>query len=83
VRDKLLAVHDPALARYVVENAVKRRELESALEHLEQIPDHVARDLLARTDQAVAQVRERRGYSLRSEYSQRPLSALLYTAPAA
>lgn len=69
VRDKLLAVHDPALARYVVENAVKRRELEAALEHLEQIPDHVARDLLTRTKTKKQSLNSASGggYSLRSE----------------
>ncbi len=80
VRDKLIAVHDPALARYVVENAVKRRELESALEHLEQIPDHVARDLLARTKTKKQSLKSAShgGYSLRSEmFTNDLLSALL------
>jgi tetratricopeptide (TPR) repeat protein len=78
VRDKLLAVHDPALARFVVENAVKRRELMPALEHLEQIPDHVARDLLARTKTKRQSLRSAShgGYSLRSE----TLTAELFSA---
>lgn len=80
VRDKLLAVHDPALARYVVENAVKRRDLDAALEHLEQIPDHVARDLLARTKTKKQSLKSASGggYSLRSEmFTNDLLSALL------
>ena len=80
VRDKLLAVHDPALARYVVENAVKRRDLENALEHLEQIPDHVARDLLARTKTKKQSLKSASGggHSLRSEmFTNDLLSALL------
>lgn len=80
VRDKLLAVHDPALARYVVENAVKRRDLETALEHLEQIPDHVARDLLARTKTKKQSLKSASGggHSLRSEmFTNDLLSALL------
>ncbi len=80
VRDKLLAVHDPALARYVVENAVKRRDLDSALEHLEQIPDHVARDLLARTKTKKQSLKSAShgGYSLRAEmFTNDLLSALL------
>lgn len=80
VRDKLLAVHDPALARYVVENAVKRRELETALEHLEQIPDHVARDLLARTKTKKQSLKSASGggHSLRAEmFTNDLLSALL------
>src|SRR5262245_8210332 len=69
VRDKLAAVHDPALARCVVENAVKRRDLESALQHLEQIPDHVARDMVARakTKKQSLKSASHGGYSLRSE----------------
>ncbi len=79
VRDKLLAVHDPALARYVVENAVKRRDLESALEHLEQIPDHVARDLLARTKTKKQSLKSAShgGYSLRAEMFTNDLLAAL------
>ena len=80
VRDKLIAVHDPALARYVVENAVKRRDLDSALEHLEQIPDHVARDLLARTKTKKQSLKSAShgGYSLRAEmFTNDLLSALL------
>jgi hypothetical protein len=64
----------------VVENAVKRRELESALEHLEQIPDHVARDLLARTKTKKQSLKSASGggYSLRSEiFTNDLLSALL------
>ena len=80
VKDKLLAVHDPALARYVVENAVKRRDLDGALEHLEQIPDHVARDLLARTKTKKQSLKSAShgGYSLRAEiFTNDLLSALL------
>ena len=80
VRDKLTAVHDPALARCVIENAVKRRDLESALEHLEQIPDHVARDLVARakTKKQSLKSASHGGYSLRSEmFTNDLLSALL------
>ena len=80
VRDKLAAVHDPALARVVVENAVKRRDLESALEHLEQIPDHVARDMVARakTKKQSLKSASHGGYSLRAEmFTNDLLSALL------
>ena len=80
VREKLFAVHDPALARYVIENAVKRRELDSALEHLGQVPDHVARDLLARTKTKKQSLKSANGggYSLRSEiFTNDLLSALL------
>ncbi|HEU4928223.1 MAG TPA: tetratricopeptide repeat protein, partial [Candidatus Krumholzibacteria bacterium] len=80
VRDKLTAVHDPALARCVIENAVKRRDLESALEHLEQVPDHVARDLVARAKTKTQSLKSAShgGYSLRAElYTNDLLSALL------
>ncbi len=80
VRDKLTSVHDPALARCVIENAVKRRDLESALEHLEQIPDHVARDLVARakTKKQSLKSASHGGYSLRAEmFTNDLLSALL------
>jgi hypothetical protein len=64
----------------VVENAVKRRDLEAALEHLEQIPDHVARDLLARTKTKKQSLKSAShgGYSLRAEiFTNDLLSALL------
>jgi len=48
VRDRLRTVHDPTLARCVVEHAVKRRDLESALELLKDVPDHTIRELLNR-----------------------------------
>jgi hypothetical protein len=64
----------------VVENAVKRRDLDAALEHLEQIPDHVARDLLARTKTKKQSLKSAShgGYSLRAEiFTNDLLSALL------
>jgi len=48
VREKLRTVHDPALARCAVEHAVKRRDLEAALELLGDVPDHTIRELLNR-----------------------------------
>lgn len=48
VRDRLRTVHDPTLARCVVEHAVKRRDLDSALELLTDVPDHTIRELLNR-----------------------------------
>jgi tetratricopeptide (TPR) repeat protein len=48
VREKLRTVHDPSLARCAVEDAVKRRDLEGALELLGDVPDHTIRELLNR-----------------------------------
>ena len=48
VRDKLRTVHDPSLARCAVEHAVKRRDLEAALDLLTDVPDHTIRELLNR-----------------------------------
>jgi tetratricopeptide (TPR) repeat protein len=48
VREKLQTVHDPSLARCAVEHAVKRRELEAALDLLADVPDHTIRELLNR-----------------------------------
>lgn len=69
VREKLLAVHDPALARFVVENSIKLRDLAAALDHLDQIPDHTVRDLLSRTRTKKQSLKSAThgGYSLRGE----------------
>jgi tetratricopeptide (TPR) repeat protein len=62
-------VHDSSLARCVLENAVKRRDLESALELLEHVPDHTIRDLLnrARTKAQSLKSASHGGYALRGE----------------
>jgi predicted Zn-dependent protease len=80
VREKLLAVHDPALARFVVENAIKLRDLVTAMDLLAQIPDHTVRDLLARTRTKKQSLKSAShgGYSLRGELVTNELmSALL------
>jgi len=79
VRNKLEAVRDPALARFVVENAVKSRDLKAALEHLEQIPDHTVRDLLtrSRTKRQSLKAASHGGYSLESERVTNELMAAL------
>ena len=80
VREKLIAVHDPALARFVVENSIKLRDLVNALDHLDQIPDHTVRDLLSRTRTKKQSLKSAShgGYSLRGELLTNELmSALL------
>ncbi|HEX5132584.1 MAG TPA: tetratricopeptide repeat protein [Candidatus Krumholzibacteria bacterium] len=80
VREKLTAVHDPAFARFVVENSVKLRDLTAGLDHLQVIPDHTVRDLLARTrtKKQTLKSASHGGYSLRGELLTNELmSALL------
>lgn len=69
VREKLRTVHDPSLARCAVEHAVKRRELEAALELLADVPDHTIRELLnrARTKAQTLKSAAGGGYALRGE----------------
>jgi tetratricopeptide (TPR) repeat protein len=69
LRDKLASVHDPALARFAVENAIKLRDLQTALDHLDRIPDHTVRDLLSRTrtKKQTLSSASRGGHSLRGE----------------
>ena len=69
VRDKLQAIHDPSLARCVVEHAVKRRDMEAALVHLMDVPEHVVRELLNRskTKKQSLKSASHGGYSLRGE----------------
>ncbi len=69
VREKLRTVHDPSLARCAVEHAVKRRELEAALELLADVPDHTIRELLnrARTKAQSLKSAAGSGYALRGE----------------
>jgi tetratricopeptide (TPR) repeat protein len=80
VRDRLAAVHDPALARFVVENSIKLRDLVTALDLLDLIPDHTVRDLLSRTRTKKQSLKSAShgGYSLRGELVTNELmSALL------
>lgn len=79
VREKLVAVHDPALARFVVENAIKLRDLVTALDHLDRIPDHTVRDLLARTRTKKQSLKSAShgGYTLRGELLTNELLAAL------
>ncbi|HET6349152.1 MAG TPA: hypothetical protein VFH88_08720 [Candidatus Krumholzibacteria bacterium] len=69
VSDKLQTVHDPSLARCVVEHAVKRRDLEGALALLENVPDHIVRDLQNRTRTKAQSLKSAShgGYTLRGE----------------
>jgi predicted Zn-dependent protease len=69
VREKLRTVHDPSLARCAVEHAVKRRDLEAALELLADVPDHTIRELLnrARTKAQSLKSAAGGGYALRGE----------------
>ena len=69
VREKLRTVHDPSLARCAVEHAVKRRDLEAALELLADVPDHTIRELLnrARTKAQTLKSAAGGGYALRGE----------------
>ncbi len=69
VRDKLTLVHDPALARFAVENAVKLRNLETALDLLSLVPEHTTRDLLSRTKTKKQTLKSAShgGYTLRAE----------------
>ncbi len=80
VRDKLAGVHDPAFARFVVENAIKLRDLVTALDHLTHIPDHAVRDLLTRTRTKKQSLKSasHSGHSLRGEMlTNEIMSALL------
>jgi len=78
-REKLQSVHDPSLARCVVEHAVKRRDLEAALAHLADVPDHIVRELLnrARTKKQSLKQASHGGYSLRSETLTNEISGAL------
>jgi tetratricopeptide (TPR) repeat protein len=69
VREKLRTVHDPSLARCAVEYAVKRRDLESALDMLSDVPDHTIRDLLNRARNKGQSLKSatQGGYGLRGE----------------
>jgi len=69
VREKLQTVHDPSLARCAVEHAVKRRDLEAALDLLADVPDHTIRELLnrARTKAQSLKSAEHGGHALRGE----------------
>lgn len=69
VSEKLRAVHDPSLARCVVENAVKRRDLEGAMALLDDVADHTVRDLSnrARTKLQSLKSATHGGYTLRGE----------------
>jgi tetratricopeptide (TPR) repeat protein len=69
VREKLQTVHDPSLARCAVEHAVKRRDLEGALDLLTSVPDHTIRELLnrARTKAQSLKSAAGGGYALRGE----------------
>jgi len=82
VRDKLQTVHDPSLARCVVEHAVKRRDLEAAFGHLADVPDHVVRELLnrSRTKKQSLKAASHGGYSLRGEQLTNELTSALLAA---
>jgi len=69
VREKLQTVHDPSLARCAVEHAVKRRDLEAALDLLTDVPDHTIRELLnrARTKAQSLKSASHGGHTLRGE----------------
>ena len=82
VRDKLQTVHDPSLARCVIEHAVKRRDLEAAFGHLVDVPDHVVRELLnrSRTKKQSLKSASHGGYSLRGEQMTNELTSALLAA---
>ncbi|HKW15288.1 MAG TPA: tetratricopeptide repeat protein [Candidatus Krumholzibacteria bacterium] len=69
VLEKLQTVHDPSLARCAVEHAVKRRDLEGALDLLASVPDHTIRELLNRTRAKAQSLKSAAGggYALRGE----------------
>ncbi len=69
IEEKLSLVHDPALARFAIENMVKLRDLESALKLLGLVPEHTARDLLTRvrTKKQTLRSASHGGYTLRNE----------------
>jgi tetratricopeptide (TPR) repeat protein len=69
VREKLERVHDASLARCVIEHAVKRRDLESALTLLDTVPDHTVRDLVNRTKNKAQSLKSasRGGYTVGGE----------------
>jgi tetratricopeptide (TPR) repeat protein len=82
IREKLQAVHDPSLARCVVEHAVKRRDLEAAFGHLGDVPDHIVRELLNRskTKKQSLKSASHGGYSLRGEQMTNELTSALLAA---
>ena len=69
VREKLQTVHDPSLARFAVEHAVKRRDLEAAMALLDDVPDHTVRDLFNRAKTKMQSLKSAThgGYTLRGE----------------
>jgi tetratricopeptide (TPR) repeat protein len=82
VRDRLQTVHDPSLARCVVEHAVKRRDLEAAFSHLGDVPEHVVRELLnrSRTKKQSLKAASHGGYTLRGEQLTNELTSALLAA---
>ncbi len=82
VREKLQTVHDPSLARCVVEHAVKRRDLEAAFGLLADVPDHVVRELLNRsqTKKQSLKAASHGGYTLRGEQLTNELTSALLAA---
>jgi len=69
VREKLKSVHDPSLARCIIEHAVKRRDLEEAMDLMAEVPDHTIRDLLnrAKTKMQSLKSASHGGHTLRGE----------------
>ena len=69
VSEKLRTGHDPSLARCAEEHAVKRRDLEAALDLLGDVPDHTIRELLnrARTKAQSLKSAAGGGHTLRGE----------------
>jgi len=68
VREKLRTVHDPTLARCAVEDAVKRRDLEGALDMLTDVPEHTIRELINRARKKAESLKSAAGaYGLRGE----------------
>ena len=68
-RERMRAMSDPVLGRYLLVDAVKRRAYDEALSTLEDLPDHTVRDLLRRirTKRQSLGAAERGGYSMRGE----------------
>jgi tetratricopeptide (TPR) repeat protein len=68
-REKLGKLGDPVLGKFLLDQAIKRRDLESGCELLEDLQDRTIRELLqrARTKKQTLSSAERGGHALKSE----------------
>jgi tetratricopeptide (TPR) repeat protein len=78
-REKLRALGDPVLGKFLLEQAIKRRELDWACDAMEELQDRTIRELLqrARTKKQTLNSAARGGHALKSELVLNVLSEAL------